>query len=299
MNNILIYYFSGTGNTKKIAGEYTAALRENDCDVTVREVTRREQVVTDDTAEFDRIGIGYPIHAFNAPEIIVELCKSFPKREKTQPKQPVFIFKTSGEPVRMSDASSLKTVKLLEKRGYEITNEYQYVMPYNLIFRHTDEQAYKMWETAKRLVKVDVAEILRGEVNVRYTHRPALGGACAALLRIEYGGARIIGRGFKTNKNCIDCGLCVKTCPAGNITVNKKGKIKFGGHCMICMRCAFKCPKDAIVPGLLKGWKVNGEYSFTLPEQPSPPTKHDNYCKKAYDRYYADAEKRINDFDKE
>ncbi|MBD5131061.1 MAG: 4Fe-4S ferredoxin [Clostridiales bacterium] len=297
MNKILIYYFSGTGNTKKIADEYKSALEARECDVTLRALSYCEKPETTDANEFDRIGIGYPIHGFNAPKIILDLCKALPKRDRKKPFKPVFIFKTSGEPVRMSDVSSLKTIKLLNRRGYAVINEYQYVMPYNIIFRHTDEQAYKMWQTAQPLVRADVNEILRETPHL--PKKMFMGGFLAWIIRAEHWGAKIIGRGFKANKNCVNCGLCVKNCPAANIKIKKNGKLKFGGQCMICMRCVFKCPKDGINAGLLKGWKVNGDYSFERPAEPSPPSKHDNYCKKAYDKYYADAQARIEKYNEE
>lgn len=292
MKKVLIYYFSGTGNTRKIAREYEKAFRAHGIEPTLRELSHRAPVKTDDAEEYDRIGIGYPIHAFNAPKIVLELCKALPKRDASRSFKYTFVFKTSGEPVRMSDASSIKTVKLLNRRGYSIANEYQYVMPYNIIFRHTDAQAYKMWQTAQALVPLDVEDIINFVPSLKFPNKPFLGGAAAWLLRIEHGGARLIGRGFKATNACINCGLCVKDCPAENIRVGKNGKIEFGGKCMLCMRCVFECPKNAIVPGILKKWTVNGDYSFEPPDAPEPPSAHDEYCKKAYARYYAQAEQR-------
>lgn len=83
-----------------------------------------------------------------------------------------FIVKTSGEPVAMNNASSIHLVKKLKKKGFSrLTNEYHYVMPYNMIFRHTDEQAQKMWHTAQKLIPIDVEEILTARtacLNVRF-----------------------------------------------------------------------------------------------------------------------------------
>lgn len=240
---------------------------------------------------YDLVGFGYPIHSFNAPANVLRFVKSLKKCE-----QPVraFVFKSSGEPVRMSDVSSLKLIKLLKKRNFEVTNEYQYVMPYNIIFRHSDEMAYRMWSTAQRLVPVDCGEILAGTPN-----RPKkmfLGSFFAWFLRIEHWGGRVIGRGYRVNKNCIHCGMCVKNCPTQNIKMTEKGKFKFGGECLICMRCVMGCPKDAFKPSLLNGWKVNGAYSFAPPEEGTPPKKdkHAKYCAKAYKRYFENAEKKIN-----
>ena len=295
--NILIYYFSGTGNTRKICELYESELRTYGDNVTVRALPLAAKDNIADAKDFDMIGIGYPIHAFNAPKLILDLCKKLPKRDKKQRaecEKRVFIFKTSGEPVRMSDVSSLKMRKILRRRGYSATAEFQYVMPYNVIFRHGDGAAYKMWETAKKLVPADVKSIRAG-----ITHLPKklfLGGFLAWILRCEHWGAHINGKFYKVNKNCVLCGACVKRCPVGNIRINKKGKIKFGGKCIMCMRCSMFCPADAVEIGLFKGWKVNGSYSFAEPETPDDPNaKHAGYCKKAYDRYYREAQSRIGE----
>lgn len=290
---ILILYFSGTGNTEKIANEYRAAFENIGDSVTALSLPLYSRTLDSlGLSEYDLIGIGYPIHSFNAPRIILDLCKQFPKRDARDGKKRVFIFKTSGEPVRMSDVSSLKMRGLLKKRGYDVRNEYQYVMPYNIIFRHSDEAAYKMWQTAKALVPIDVNEIASDKPVL--PKRMFMGRFLAWILRIEHGGAHINGKFYKVNKNCVHCGLCVKACPVKNISVNKNGKIKFGGKCMMCMRCSMNCPKNAIEIGLFKKWKVNGAYSFAEPTADSPQDhKHDSYCAKAYKRYYDNAEKKI------
>lgn len=289
---VLLIYFSGTGNTKRIAELYRSAFENSGA--AVDEVELPTDALPN-VNEYDLIGLGYPIHGFNAPKLLLQACKMLPKRNKKKDGvSNAFIFKSSGEPVRMSDVSSLKMRKILKKRGYAVTNEYQYVMPYNIIFRHTDHQAYKMWTVAQQLVPADVAEIIRGEV--RLPKKMFMGGFLAWILRCEHWGAHIIGKLFKANKDCVKCGKCEKLCPMHNIRTTEKGKVKFGCKCIICMRCVQACPKAAINMGLLNGWKVNGAYSFSEPEEPAQPTKHDEYCKKAYERYYLDAQERIEKF---
>lgn len=285
---VLIVYFSGTGNTKKVAERYKLAFQEGGNEVELRALPAEGET---DLDEYDLIGFGYPIHAFNAPANVLRFAKSL---KKCSAEKRAFIFKTSGEPVRMSDVSSLKLIRILKKRGVLVTNEYQYVMPYNIIFRHSDEMAYRMWETAQKVIPVDCREILSG--TPRKAKKMFLGGFFAWVLRIEHWGGRLLGRHYKVTKDCIHCGKCVKNCPEHNIQMDENGKFKFGKQCLICMRCVFECPKDAFHPSLLNGWKVNGAYSFEPPKEDEPPqkSKHDKYCAKAYQRYFEETEKRIN-----
>lgn len=290
---ILTICFSGTGNTAKIAELYRAAFESEGAQVTELYLPEATEKIKElDLNEFDLLGFGYPIHAFNAPENLLKFVKSLPKPNENKK---AFIFKSSGEPVRMSDVSSLKLIKLLSKLDITVTNEYQYVMPYNIIFRHSNAMAYKMWETAKKLVPVDCREILSG--NARKVKRMFMGGFLAWVLRIEHCGAHLIGKHFKVTDKCVNCGLCIKRCPQNNIKLTDKGKFKFGKHCLICMRCVFNCPRDAIKPSILNGWRVNGAYSFKPPETEEPKSKHDDYCRKAYNRYFNAAQEKIENFE--
>ncbi len=284
---IAIFYFSGTGNTKKVADKYKEFFDGQGNDCALFELPLKEPT---DLSDYDLVGFGYPIHSFNAPQIVLKFAKSLPKKSRKEAKQRAFIFKTSGEPVKMSRVSSLKLIKILKKRGLEVKNEYQYVMPYNMIFRHTDHTAYVMWETAKKLVPIDCADILNGVE--RHEKKMFMGGFLAWILRCEHWGAHVIGVGYKATKECVGCGMCAKNCPAGNI-VMKNGKPKFGGKCYICARCSFHCPKDCIKIGLLNGWRVHGAYSFEDGD-PNEKNGHEKYCKKAYERYFKEAEERIN-----
>lgn len=284
---IAIVYFSGTGNTKKVAEKYGEYFTSQGHECTLYPLPMRETI---DFSQFDKVGVGYPIHAFNAPKIVLDFARSLPKRKvKKDGRQSAFILKSSGEPVKMSRVSSLKLIKILKSRGMEVTNEYQYVMPYNMIFRHTDHQAFRMWETAKKLIPVDCADILNG-VERREKKMP-FGGFLAWVLRIEHGGAHFNGLFYKIKGDCISCGKCARNCPVDNIEM-KDGKPVFGNKCMMCARCSFYCPKNCIKIGLFDSWRINGAYSFEDGD-PNEKNGHENYCKKAYDRYYKEAEERI------
>lgn len=282
----LICYFSGTGNTKKVSEEFARRLGELGVETSLCNIEKQSGRQFD-TDGIDAIGIAYPIWAFNAPKIVLDFAKALKKRETPMR---AFVIKTSGEPVRLSDASSCKLRKILKSRGYTITNEYHYVMPYNIIFRHTDGMAYKMWQTALKTIPIDCREFAGGKEALL---KPVLfGGLVTAALRIQQWGGRFNGKRYKVDeKKCIRCNLCVDNCPTKNISV-KDGKFVFGKNCLMCMRCAFECPKAAIKIGLFEKWKVNGRYTFAPPVLPEKPNGHENYCRKAYERYFARCEQK-------
>ena len=284
--NVLICCFSGTGNTQKVVDAYVQAFSEQGNHADVHKIEAAE--FTFDLLAYDALGIAYPVHAFNAPSIVVDFVKKLPVSPQ---KKPLFIVKTSGEPLSINNVSSLLIRKILKRKHYILQNEYHYVMPYNMIFRHSDAMAYKMWHTASRLVPIDCAEIAAGK-QVRLK-RIFMGGFLAWIFRIEHWGGRFNGKKYKVRDTCLHCNKCVRDCPTHNITV-KDGKFTFGNKCLMCTRCSFLCPADAIKIGWFEKWKVNGAYNFDNPDD-TYQKSHQNYCRKSYAKYFARSEKKIEE----
>lgn len=285
----IICYFSGTGNTKKVVDGYVKEFENNGWEVTLQAI---EKECNEDFSTYDNIGIAYPIHAFNAPSIVVKFCEKLPKLKSSKP---LYIIKTSGEPLKINNISSTKITGILNKKGYLLNNEYHYVMPYNMIFRHSNAMAYKMWDTASRLIPIDCREIIENKkVKLSFFPMPKL---ISWVMRIEHWGGRYNGTKYKVSSKCIKCQKCVKNCPTNNITIDEDGNFHFGKNCLMCMRCSFSCPLDAFSIGLLNNWKVNGTYNFNDPEN-TEQKSHKNYCKRAYAKYFERCEAKINSFNK-
>ena len=287
MKKAVIFSFSATGNTQKAVNLFKQSLEEKDIQTEIRKIDYKLNDF--DTKDFDLVGFAYPIHGFNAPKIVLEVAKKLGKEDR----KPCFILKTSGEPLKINNISSCKLASILKKKGFEITNEYHYAMPYNMIFRHTDNMASLMYDTMKRLIPCHADEVARGEK--RLLEKVFLGSLLSAIFCIEFIAYKINGRFFKVDmEKCISCNKCVNICPRHNIEF-KEGKFSFGKNCLGCTACSFSCPKDAFNIGMLQGWKVNGAYNFSAsPERQKG--KHERYCKKAYDKYFANAEKEISKF---
>lgn len=281
---ILICYFSGTGNTEKVVNCYAETFsKEYGDEVTL---ARMEDAFNLDVNDFDLIGIGYPVHSFNAPSIVLKFCKRFARLAQ---KKRAFIVNTSGEPLTLNNISSIKATAILKRRRIIVANEYHYCMPYNIIFRHGDEMAYRMYNTVKLLVPLDVKEIRENKPS--RLKRVFMGGFIAWIMRCEHWGGRLNGKRYKVNEKCVSCKKCINICPTHNITI-KNGKMKFGGDCLMCMRCAHLCPTNALEIGWFKKWKVNGAYSFKKPESPDTTT-YNKMLTKAYKKYFDAADKRI------
>ena len=290
---VLIIYFSGTGNTRKVAEKYASTFAElgHDAELVTVDGLPKNKALTDEFLtklnSADLIGFGYPVHAFNAPSVMLKLAKFLPKQPNYKR---CFVFNTSGEPLRLNNISSIKLTHMLKRRKYMVFSEYHYCMPYNIIFRHTDTMAYKMWTTAEQLIPLDVQQIVD---NVTHTlKRVHCGAFIAWVMRCEHWGVRLNGMRYQVKKECIHCQKCINVCPTYNITVKKNGKLKFGRNCLMCMRCAQLCPKDAIKTGWFNRWKVNGAYTFEKPTN-DEQQQYNKMLTQAYEKYFAECDERI------
>ena len=210
-----------------------------------------------DPRGYDLAGFGYPVHAFNVPEFFMRFVKRLP----AAPGLPAFIFKTSGEPFAVNSASSLPLARLLRKKGMDVLFERHLLMPYNIVFRYPDALAAQMYRHTSEmaaLIAGNAAAGRREKINARLWAIPV-----SYFFRIQRLGTRLNGPHIKADTSlCTGCGLCAARCPAKNI-VMRDGRPVFGKKCTMCMSCAFRCPGDAVRPGFLNGWRVNGPYDFS------------------------------------
>ena len=281
-----ICVFSGTGNTLKCAEymkEKLTALGE-ECALTRVENGEERLEVLPNT-----LVIGYPIHGFNMSYNMMNFVKGLPslKGETRDSAVKVYFLKSSGEPLHANDNSSRAAESILRRKGYDVKGEFHYVMPYNMIFRHTDAFAAKMYVAAKKRIDKDAEIVFRGEE--RRIRRGFVSKLMSGLCKIVRSGMRLSGRFFKVDGGkCLQCGQCARNCPVQNIKI-EDGKFSFGKKCIGCMRCSFLCPTDAFRIGLMDFMRVNGKYDFS-----ADPNEAEicSYCRKAYERYFRETDEK-------
>ncbi len=281
MKSLIIFYFTGTGNTEEVLGMLTRALNaenvKTDC-MRIDCCTINNNTL--DINGYDAIGIGYPVLAFNAPEMMEQFLKRLPAAEG----KPAFIFKTSGEPFFTNNASSLGIDRLLKKRGYRLFYERHFIMPYNIGFRYPDEIVRQLYILAEKL-SIKTARDLANDISCPPSYNPAAI-LISLLLRIEWPLARLNGRMYGVDRSCSRCQKCVKECRAGNIRL-EDGRIKFGWKCMMCMRCVMYCPRGAVKAGLISGLALRGPYDFKqIMNNPAIREDAIQNCNKGFFKYF-------------
>ena len=275
----LFCVFSGTGNTLRASTRFAEELRSLGHEAEIYSIKNGAPMPAVDG--FDTLVVAYPIHAFNAPANVLKFLKNMPEGGG----MPCYLLRTSGEPSKLNDASGITPKRILKKRGYNVLGEFAYVMPYNIIFRHSDGMVARMVRAMETRIPVDARKVVEGAAALRKVD--PLRRLAAFTLRIEHTAMPFIGHSFRTTEKCVGCGKCEKVCPLGNITM-KDGKPSFGRSCVGCMGCSFSCPSDAVKIAVLNGWRVNGGYSFE--GEPATDEEVCRYLHKIYLRYFHESE---------
>ncbi len=87
--NILIIFFSGTGNTKIVSQAITDELTQRGQSVVLRSI--EEHLPFSGLEDFDMIGFGFPVYAWRAPGFFTDILESeLPKGLN----KPCFVFNT-------------------------------------------------------------------------------------------------------------------------------------------------------------------------------------------------------------
>jgi ferredoxin len=247
MQSALICYLSGTGNTWRIARAYQRALEAHEVSAELWPVEVGAPA-DEALAKHDLLGIGYPIHAWNAPRAMLGFLDGLPMGQGRE----AFCFLTAGR----SAGGAFDWLRArLTRQGYHLAHEALYLTGAYYLDRETRAAAPPALEQrflwAEREAAEAVAGLLAGQPMQHYgsdAERLLLSSAAWGAYRF---GCRRLGRWLYATDACTDCGACARLCPTNNIVVEDSAsaegtRVHFGTSCTACLRCLSLCPEQAI-----------------------------------------------------
>lgn len=269
-DKVSIVYFTGTGGTKMIAGQFAQALRTRSVEVQVHELDIRHHYVYQD---MDLLLVIYPVYAMNAPKPIYDFIDKLPDVSKTPS---AVISVSGGGEITPNTASRLHTIKRLEAKGFRVVYEKMLVMPANALATTPEELSLRLLRIIPDKTEQVVNDLMSGVS--RRTDPTLVNRGVSFLgeaLKLPFGGL-LFGRQIKVKDQCNGCNLCAKRCPMGNIKMIE-GTPHFRKRCAVCLRCIYGCPKKALSPGIgrlfvLKDYNLNRLRS-RLVEAPVPSSR--------------------------
>ena len=234
-----IYYFSGTGNSLKIAQDLAAKLGDTDI-VSISSIIKKDVEITDSS---DKIGIVYPVYIWGIPKIGSQFIK---KIKDTNNDKYFFALAANGGNVA---GSLLQLSNKLSSRGFKLSLGFSLITPSNYLPKHSadplEQQLALFASVEKRLSEIalliksnEVAEIEKGPIKDLIVKT-------GIVYRLASPFIHKMDSFFWVDDNCISCGLCEKICPVQSVIL-KDDKPIWLYKCEQCFRCVNYCPKDAI-----------------------------------------------------
>lgn len=272
----MIFYFSGTGNSKWAAK--TLALETGDTLVSIPEVINSNCSFTIEKDE--HVGFIFPIHGWRVPNIVKEFLTKLTIKtlgeDTSHVKHYCFCLVTAGDSigkamerfqqqlksVTVNDALSLKAVCSL-------------IMPESYVGLpgmdvDTKEKELEKKELASKQLK-EFSNILKQrphkDSNQIWGWNQLIKGPIPSFFSGPVGGFferfLITDKPFHVDScRCVKCGICANVCPVSDI----KGGLGFepewlhNGKCLTCFSCYHHCPHHAIEFG--KRTQKKGQYFY-------------------------------------
>ena len=239
----MIFYFSGTGNSKWVANKIADKIGDKAYDISnlseIPEVHNEKQ-----------IGLVFPIYAWGIPEPMTIFARHLKKVETF-----TFGICTCGGNAGIA-------LKKLSKI-YHLDSSYSIIMPSNYIIGEDIEKESiilkKIKLASKEIDKISNEIIQRKKVyNVNEGALPILK---STLINKGFNRFARNTKPFYVDKEkCIKCGLCAKMCPASTIKL-VDGSPRWNKKCYQCLRCINNFPQTAIQYG--KKTEKRGRYNIS------------------------------------
>ena len=235
----MIFYFTGTGNSRYIAETIAGLTGDEIADINARIKGQNTETI----CVQDRLVFVLPTYGWRIPRIVETWIR---KTEWTGVCKAWFILNCGSG---MGNAAGY-IQKLCEEKKFQYMGTAEIVMPENYIamFQTPD------FEEAETIIKRADPEIKKAGNRIREDRefpKPSIHLAdrflSAAINPVFY---RLFVKAdpFYVKETCISCGKCEAVCPLNNIQM-QGGKPVWGKDCTHCMACISRCPAEAIEYG--------------------------------------------------
>jgi ferredoxin/flavodoxin len=229
MENI-IFAFSGTGNSLKIAKDISRELKNCKIVSMVKPYGF--------TKQYDSIGFIYPTYFWGLPKKVIEFIENT-KLDNNKNAYYYSITTYGGSP---GNAVYQLYELLLNKHGIKLNygTQLQMFSNYVVIYNMSEKINEITKKSNEKLVPI-IDAIKTGENN-------KVNSMTKIFKFINNNFQEKVSnmdRDFTVDNNCTGCGICEKVCPVKNITL-VNNRPQYNHHCEQCVACIQFCPQKAI-----------------------------------------------------
>ena len=255
----MIFYFSGTGNTRWAAEELARITGERLLFIPEELNGRCEYTLADG----ERIGFCFPVHGWQPPHIVREFIRQLEIRNNEG--HYCYALVTCGDSIG-------RTMEMLNKelkaKGLRAVSQFSLVMPESYVclpFMYTDKPERE--QEKKRVAALElqvyakmITDRMKGEIH---TNRGLTPWTFSHVIGAYFNSQMISDRKFMVDADrCIHCGKCEEVCPTGDVGLNdlQLPQWTHDGSCTCCLACYHHCPRHAINYGNIT--RRRGQYYY-------------------------------------
>lgn len=253
----MVFYFSGTGNSLWVAKNIANSLSDKLIPIGDYIKDRSLQPIFT-LNEDEKVGFVFPVHSWGIPPVMSDFIKRL--QITGYHKQLIFGIFTCGD--ECGDTKKM-FLKLLSEKGFECHHVYSIQMPNNYIALpgfdvDAEDIAQEKKQRAKQILPTIISAITNDKITDSYT-KGKFTFLKSGLIYPLFRKYATDDRPFYSKESCTSCGLCVKKCPVGNLSL-ENGHPVWGKRCTQCMACIHNCPTRSIEYG--KATLKKGRYVF-------------------------------------
>lgn len=251
----MIYYFTGTGNSRAAASALAKSLYDNL--LFIPHVNPFQE-----TPDGESIGFVFPVYSWGVPPLVIDFIDRLGERFWSDVNNngiPVWVVMTCGDEVALAPEMMLKA---LQRHKVEPESIWSVIMPNDYVLLPGFDVDSKELEHQKLdAAPLRIDEIVQGikdrrkVIDVTRGSMPWIKSKLIYPLFKRWG---VSPRQWHCTDDCINCGLCAKRCPLNNIEIDGSGRPKWGMDCCSCLACYHSCPKHAVEYG--KATTKKGQY---------------------------------------
>ena len=255
-DHVLINYYSGTGNSYRVACWLDQAARDSSAATTLNDISHPPRNSAEDDPDGKTLeAFFFPAHGFTAPWPVIRFALRLPRR----PGRHALVCATRGGSFLgsklipgMEGTAAWLVACILRLKGYRIYGIKGINMPTNWTAIHSgyDEQTSQRIIARSQPTALDFFQGVLGGQQRLQGWLPLSIGLLLLPLSLGY---LLLGRFFLSkllyaSHHCIGCGLCAKHCPSQAIRMTGKAQDRpfWTFSCHSCMRCMNLCPVQAI-----------------------------------------------------
>ena len=251
----MIFYFSGTGNSRYVAQKVAETNREPL--IYIADELKKGNLPEYHLSNNEILGFVFPIYSWGIPSIMRDFIKNATFHNYQN--QYIFFICTCGDDTGLTPKQVRKLFsdkKIICNAGFSV------IMPNNYIIFpgfDTDSPETENKKLKEAPFRIDyINRTIQKRKNIYDCHEGRFRYIKSNIINPLFNKYQVRDKAFYVTDDCIECGLCERRCPVNNITLEPNPI--WHGNCLQCLACLHYCPTHAIQYGKLTLKK--GRYHF-------------------------------------